>query len=171
MLSREKIMARRFNCCIFNHPVPICCPFVNLDCTENTVVNPVLGGDFAFFNNTVGGDFVSQSLIPVGLVQSNGVSIVPNGNTGSVVLTPGSYEVNYFAGGNVPASGTMSIKLQLNGVDVDGSIINGTQDSGDAINLTRTVTLFIPQTSILGLINNSSDTTTHTFASMFIRKL
>jgi len=158
---------RRFNCCIFNHPCPICCP-INLACT-NQVVNPIVGTAFGFFNNPFGGTIASQDVIPVGLVTYGGEGIASSGN--GVFLTAGSYEVNYFAGGTVPASGTLSIKLRINGVDVSGSIISSLQAVGTSVNLTRTIVITVPTNSELQLINNSSDTAVFSFASVFVRRL
>ena len=161
-------MPRRFNCCVFNHPCPICCP-VNLSC-RNEVVNPILGTAYGFFNNTTGGTFASEQIIPVELVVFGGEGISPSGN-GGVILSAGTYEVNYFAGGTIPASGTLSVKLRLNGVDVDGSIVSSTQDVGSTVNLTRTIVVTVAEGSVLELINNTNENATFSFASMFIRRL
>ena len=64
-----------------------------------------------------------------------------------------------------------SRELQINGVDVAGSVISGTQTVGNAVNLARTIVITVPQTSTLQLVNNSSDTTTYTNASMFVRSI
>lgn len=166
-------MCRRFNCCVFNHPCPIFCPFVNLACNGgNDIINPIITSDFGFFNNTVGGAIASQAIIPVGFVQGSGTGVLPSTTTaGAVTLSAGTYEISYSAAGTVPASGTISIKLQINGVDVAGSIISGTQTVGNAVNLARMIVITVPQTSTLQLVNNSSGTTTYTNASMFVRSI
>ncbi len=162
-------MPRRFNCCQFNHPCPIFCPSINLTCT-NEVVNPDFDNDFGFFNNLAVGTIASQAIIPVSLVTSEGTSISSNG-AGGVTLVPGSYEVSYLANGTVPASGTLSIKLQLNGVDLSGSVLNATQTAGDVVSLTQTMIISTTNTNTLNLVNNSSDDTTFTYASLSIRRI
>lgn len=163
-------MCRRFNCCIFNHPCPIFCP-CSLACTGNEVVNPIIPSDYAFFNS-VGGDIASQAIIPVSLVQGNSQAITPSTQiSGAVVLSAGTYEISYLAGGIVPSNGTMSIKLRLNGTDVAGSVLTGSQAAGNVINLTQNMVLTVPQGSTLELVNNSAETTTFYYSSMFIRRI
>ena len=161
-------MPRRFNCCVFNHPRPIFCP-INLSCT-NEVVNPSFGNDFGFFNNLNVGVIDSQARIPASLVVSEGFSVSADG-TGAVTLIAGSYEVSYLANGNVPASGTLSIKLRLNGVDLSGSVIQINQTSGDIVNLNQTMIISILETSTLELANNSSDSATIQYASISVRRI
>lgn len=162
---------RRFNCCIFNHPCPIFCPF-SLACTGNEVVNPIILTGYGFFNNVVGGAIAPQTIIPVSFVQGNSAGILSSTTVpGAVSLAAGAYEISYLAGGTVPASGSMSIKLRLNGADVAGSVLTGTQTAGNVINLTQTMVLTVPQGSTLELVNNSTDTTTYSYASMFIRSV
>ncbi len=162
-------MPRRFNCCIFNHPVPICCPFVNLTCT-NEVVNPSFANDFGFFNNSAIGTVAPQAIIPVLLVSSEGTSIASNG-AGAATLVPGSYQVSYLANGTVPASGTMSIKLELNGLQVPGSVLTATQTAGNVVNLTQSMIISITSPSTLELVNNSADNTAFAYASLSIRRI
>lgn len=164
-------MPRRFNCCIFNHPCPIFCPF-SLNCTGNQVVNPIIQPDFAFFNNTDVGDVASQAIIPVGLVQSRGTSISSNTTTtGAVTLLAGTYEVSYFAQGTTGEGENVSIKLELNGTEVSGSAITVTDSESEEITLTQTMIIDVPQTSTLELVNNTSETILFTIASMTIRRL
>lgn len=164
-------MFRRFNCCVFNHPCPIWCPFVNLSCT-NDVINPILQNDFGFFNNLAVGAISTQSIIPVGLVVNRGPSITQSNTTaGAVNLLAGTYEISYLANGTVPAGGSMSIKLRLNGFDVSGSTLTTTQTAGNVASLTQTMILTVPQTSTLALVNNSANTTTYSYASMSIKRL
>ncbi len=162
---------RRFNCCIFNHPCPIFCPF-SMDCTENEVVNPIVLDDYAFFNNLDIGTIASQAIIPVYLVQNRGTSIAPSPVTsGAVRLLAGTYEVTYLAGGTIPAGGNASIKLRLDGVDVSGSVLNETQTAGSTFNLTQTMIITVTQASTLELVNNSADATVFSYASMVFRRL
>lgn len=165
-------LEKRFNCCIFNHPCPIYCPFLNLSCRGgNRIVNPVLTNQFAFFNNLSVGAINSSTIIPLSFVQGEGNNISPSSTTGAVNLLAGIYEVTYFAQGNVPESGNLSIKLRLNGLDVDGSGISNVTTSNNVSTLTQTILISVKQTSILELVNNSSDTTTYTQASMFLRRI
>ncbi len=163
-------MSGRFNCCIYNHPCPIFCPFIDFTCL-NEVVNPIVSSSFGFFNNIVGGSFASNGLIPVSLVLlgGEGGGILPS--EGSVVLSPGTYEINYFAGGIVPAGGSVSVSLSLNGSIVSGSTITSTQSVGNSVNLTRTIVVSALNGGTISLLNTTNETTNFTFASMFIRKL
>ena len=173
MLPRGENMCRRFNCCIFNHPIPIFCPQINLACQDgNQIINPILNDDFGFFNNLLGGVVTPQAIIPVGFVQGRGTGILPSTTTaGAVTLQSGTYQITYSAGATVPASGSVSIKLTLNGVDVSGSVVSGTQTAGNVITLGRTITLTVPQTSTLALVNNSAENVTFADASLFIRQI
>ncbi len=162
-------MSRRFNCCVFNHPCPIWCPQVNLAC-RNEVVNPQFGNDFGFFNNLAVGAIAPQAIIPVSLVTSEGISILSNG-VGGVSLLAGSYEISYLANGVIPASGTKSIKLQLNGADVSGSAISITQTVGDVVTLTQSMIVSFLEPSTLHLVNNSADTVNLTLASNSVRRI
>lgn len=162
-------MPRRFNCCVFNHPCPIFCPFVNLEC-RNDVVNPQFGNDFGFFNNLTVGAIATQATLPVSLVTSEGISILSNG-AGSISLVAGNYEVSYLANGTIPASGTMSVKLQRNGVDVFGSAISITQTVGDVVNLTQNMIVSFLEPSTLTLVNNSADTVDFNYASISVRRI
>ncbi|MGN1201502.1 MAG: hypothetical protein ACI4R8_04540 [Candidatus Caccovivens sp.] len=161
----------RFNRCCRNHPCPILCPFT-LDCNSNQVVNPIIDTQFGFFNNTITNTVATQSTIPVSLVQSSGTSITQSQTvSGAVNLLAGTYEVSYFANGTVPANGNFSIKLELDGVTVSGSVLNANQTAGDVASLTQTMIITVPQTSTLELVNNSADSTVFTNASMAIRRL
>ncbi len=160
----------RFNCCICNHPCPIFCPFINFQC-QNEVVNPVAGNAFGFFNNLAVGEIVSGGQIPVALVTLGGEGGGISPNMGAVTLTPGTYEVNYFAGGTMPVGGTLSIGLTLNGTAVSGSQVSSTQNSGTTVNLTRTIVVSAIDGGTLSLVNTSGEAATFSFASMFIRRL
>jgi hypothetical protein len=165
---KEKNMPR-FNRCIFNHPCPIFCPLLS-GCSENTVVNPTIADAFGFFSNTVGGEVGSQSIIPLTFVQGNG-AVVQSSTTGAVEISAGTYQVTYLAGGTVPASGTLSIKLRLDGFDVTSSTLNGTQTSTNFVNLTQSIVISVSQTSVLELVNNSSTSAKFSYASMVIRSV
>lgn len=170
-LSREKNMLfrNRRNCCCFNHPIPIWCPCARSVC-RNEVINPTLTESFGFFNNTAVGTIGSDSTIPLNLVQIGGGGINTNGS-GAILLSAGTYQVTYFANGTIPAGGTMSIKLRLNGFNVAGSVLTNSQSVGDVETLTQTLVLSIPQDGgILELVNNSN-ATTFTLASMFVRRI
>lgn len=160
----------RFNCCVCNHPCPIFCPFIDLTC-QNEVVNPVVSSAFGFFNNLSVGAIASGAQIPVSLVilGGDGGGIVPN--AGGVTVTPGTYEINYFAGGTVPAGGTLSIGLTLDGVSVAGSQVSSTQSAGSTVNLTRTIVVSAIDGGTISLVNTSGEAATFSFASMFLRRL
>lgn len=163
---------RGFNCCICNHPCPLFCPGFTESCSENIVVNPIITENFGFFNNTAVGAVEPQAIIPVAFVQGRGTSITGSTTTvGAVNLLPGTYEVTYFAEGTVPESGTISIQLELNGIDVVGSTISATLPADTVTTLTQTIVITVAQTSTLELVNNSTDSTTFTNASIFIRRL
>lgn len=159
---------RSFNCCIFNHPCPIFCPSVNLEC-ENQVVNPLLGQGYAFFNNTDVGLIESSAQIPLSPVILGGGTILPSGE--GVLLPTGVYEVNYFASGTVPQGETLSIALQLGGTLVEGSQISATTTAGTTTNLTRTIVISVAQSSLLTLQNTTSQAADFSFASLFVRSL
>lgn len=164
-------MFRRFNCCCFNHPCPIRCPWICPTACRNEVVNPTFTESFGFFRNITPGTITSNAIIPLNLVQSGGSGISSTG-AGAISLAAGTYEVTYFANGTIPASGTMSIKLRLNGVDVAGSIISDTQDTGNISTLTQTIVLRVESINgILELVNNSADSATFSLASMFTRRI
>jgi len=163
-------MARRFNCCVFNHPCPIYCRAVR-SC-ENIVVNPIINTGFGFFNNTDVGAIASNARIPLSFVQGEGTTITSSQAVlGAISLSAGTYQITYFANGEVPASGTMSIKLRFNGVDVSGSILEATLPTGEQTTLTQTIVLTVSQTSTLELVNNSADNTIFSLASMFVQVL
>ncbi len=157
------------NCC-FNFPIPIFCPFIDFRECSNTVINPTLASDFAFLNNTIPSTIASQGIIPVYFVNMSGNSMIPSGN-GGLSLTSGTYEVNYFVGTTIPASGNASIAMSLNSQQIDGSQIILSQTTGDLVNLTRTLVINVPNGGILTLNNASSDALNVSFASIFIRKL
>lgn len=162
-------MPRRFNCCCFNHPTPIFCPFFNFQCSNN-VQNPNLANDFGFFNNLAVGSIAAGGTLPLSVVLFSGQGITSNG-IGSIVLSPGNYEINYFAGGTVPDGGTLSVGLQLNGATVLGSVVSQEQEAGSTVNLTRTIALTVPSGGTISLINTTSQAATFSFASLFVRRL
>ena len=163
-------MSGRFNCCILNHPCPIFCPFIDFTCS-NEVVNPIVANSFGFFNNTVGGEVAAGGIIPVSLVLLGGEGGGILSNMGSVTLTPGTYEVNYFAGGVVPAGNSISISLALNGTTISGSTVSSTQSAGNTVNLTRTIVVYVENGGTLSLVNSTLQPTNFNFASVFIRRL
>ena len=158
----------RSGCCRFNHPCPIWCPCVRRVC-RNEVVNPVLTESFGFFNNTAVVAIAENAIIPLSLVEVGGSGILPNG-AGAVTLAAGTYQVSYFASGTIPAGGTLSIKLRLNGVDVSGSVISATEAAGNVASLTQTIVLSTQLGGTLELVNNSTSTT-FSLASMLIRRI
>ena len=162
-------MPRRFNCCVFNHPCPIWCPQVNLEC-RNDVVNPQFGNDFGFFNNLAVGEIAAQGIIPVSLVTSEGISILSNG-AGGVNLLAGAYEISYFASATVPAGGSVEIKLQLNGADVSGSAIATTASVGTNVNLTQTIIVSLLEGGTLNLVNNTGEAVNFSTASIAVRRI
>ncbi len=154
----------RFNCCVFNHPCPIFCPFVNLQCS-NEVLNPVISTGFAFLTNT-GGSFVAGGVIPLTLTSGAIMQA-----SGGVQLGAGTYEINYFAGGTIPGNGVLSIALSVNGTVDTQSVVSVSGTAGNFANLQRTIVITVPQNSILTLVNNSSSAVTFSQTSMFVRQL
>ncbi len=155
----------RFNCCVFNHPCPIFCPFVNLQCS-NDVINPVISTGFAFLTNTTGGSFAAGGVIPLTLASGEIVQI-----SGGVQLGAGSYEINYFASGTVPTSGTLGVALSVNGSVVTQSLVSVSGAAGTSVNLQRTTVITVPQGGVLTLVNNSGTAATFSQASMLVRQL
>lgn len=166
-------MFRRFNCCIFNHPIPIFCPWINLSCQDgNQIINPIITNSYGYFTNTAGGEIASQGIIPVGFVQGRGSMILPSITTsGAITLSAGTYAITYSANGTIPASGTVSLELELNGVAVSDSIVSATQTASNVASLSKTVVITVPQTSTLELVNASSDAATFSNVSVFVRQI
>lgn len=158
-------MPRRFNCCVFNHPCPIFCP-INLQCS-NEVVNPIISGPFAFISNNAVGEIASQGIIPLPI--TNYLALMPA--NGGVVLPAGTFEVSYFAGATVPASGQISVSLTLDGLTLSGSTISATSTAGNNVNSNRTIVISAPAGGVLQLINSGESAVTFSFASMFVKQL
>ena len=157
------------NCCC-NHPCPIFCG--RLRCCTNDIVNPVLTGNFGYFNRigetTVGG----LGIIPVSFVLGEGTSVLPSTAVpGAVTLAQGTYEVSYFANVVIPASGTASIALRLNGGIAGGSSIEVTGVAGEVVSISQTIMLSVEQSSTLELFNNTAANLTTTLASLSIKKM
>ncbi len=152
--------------CCGNHPNPIFCPF-SLDCTGNQVINPEFVEDFGYFNNTTPTIVSSQEVIGVNMAMIRGGTISPSNS--SVKLNAGVYEVTYLAGG-VITSDHISVKLTLNGVDVDGSVLYSTDDTNEVNNLTQKIMLVVPVTSTLSLVNNTSESLNFLYASIVVRR-
>lgn len=163
------LFGRRCNCCCFNHPCPILCSCARRRCT-NEVVNPVLSESFGFFNNTAVGTIAQEDNLPLNLVQLGGGGINTNG-AGAITLAAGTYQISYFASGIVPASGTVSIKLRSNAVDVPGSVISETQTVGETATVTQTMVINAPQDGAIVEVVNNSAATTFSLASVFIRRI
>ena len=161
---------RQLNCCWCNHPYPIWCPASRFCSCSNEVVNPIDVSSFGFFRNTAVGTVGANAIIPLAIVQGGGAGISATGG-GAIALAAGIYEVTYFANGTIPASGTLSIKLRLNGVDVAGSVISDTQTTGNVSSLTQTVVITVSQAGIIELANNSTDEVTFTVGSLFVRRI
>lgn len=162
---------RRFNCCVFNHPCPIFCPFLPSGC-ENEVVNPqIADSSFGFFsavNQTVAPD----GLIPLNLAQGNGLDVTQSTViTGAVALLAGTYQITFSAGGTSTSSGLLSVGLRLNGVEVSNSTASASATAGQTVNLTNTIVLTTSQGGILELVNNSANTTTYGYANLFVRSI
>ena len=107
--------------CFLNNPRPIFCPFVNLNCTQNQVVNPTLPGNFAYLVQ-VPGEVGAGENFDLGVQSFSGNNFIPNG-MGGITLQAGSYEVTYSASATIPASGSVSIGLTLDGGVVAGSTV------------------------------------------------
>lgn len=152
--------------CCGNHPNPIFCPF-SLDCTGNQVINPEFVEDFGYFNNTTPTFVSSQGVIGVNMAMIRGGTISPSNS--SIMLNAGVYEVTYLAGG-VITSDHISVKLTLNGVDVDGSVLYSTDDTNEVNNLTQKIMLVVPVTSTLSLVNNTSESVNFLYASIVVRR-
>lgn len=157
----------RSGCCRFNHPSPIWCPCARRVC-RNEVVNPVLTESFGFFNNTAVGTIVANATLPLNIVEISGSGISSNG-AGAINLASGTYQVSYFASGEIPASGTLSLRLQINGSTVNGSAISSSEDVGDVESLTQTIVLRTAG-GVLEIVNNSS-ATNFSLASVLVRRI
>lgn len=159
-----------WNNCRCNHPCPIFCGRL-VSCT-NDIINPVITNSFGFFNNTTTQTIAAFSTIPVNFVLGEGTSISPSTDVaGAVQLAAGTYEVSYFAEVVLPESGTAEIALELNGATVIGSPVTETGTSGEILTLTQTVMITMTQTSILELVNNTSNSVVVNLASLSIKRL
>lgn len=157
--------------CFFNHPRPIFCPRLNVQC-ENQIVNPVILSDFGYFYNTAPGEIATEAIIPLTLVLSRGTSITASTTTpGAITLLPGTYEITYTVAGEITEGGTLSVELELNGVDVVGSVLTETGTAGNEVNLSNTLLLNVTSVSTLELVNNTAETADFTFASVAITRL
>ena len=156
--------------CLFNHPCPIFCP-INLSCQGNEVINPVLTQSFGFFSNNDVGTIAANAIIPISLQEVSGDGISANTTTaGAINLLGGTYEISYFVQGIVPAGGTISTALRLNGDVISGSEIEQTQTPGDVVNMSKTIVFTTLLSGTLELFN-SSEATTFDSASVFVRRL
>lgn len=158
------------NCCISNHPCPILCSSLS-SCT-NTILNPVIAIPFAFFDNRQTQTVATDGTIAVNLVESRGSEITTStAVSGAVDLAAGSYQVTYLAGGTVPSGGNLSIKLRLDGIDVQSSLLTTTQPAGQFANLTQTIIITVLQTTTLEIVNNSGQDTIYSYASISVSGL
>ena len=157
----------RSGCCRFNHPSPIWCSCARRVC-RNEVVNPVLTESFGFFNNTAVGTIVANATLPLNIVEISGSGISSNG-AGAINLASGTYQVSYLASGEISASGTLSVRLQINGSTVNGSAISSSEDAGDVESLTQTIVLRTAG-GVLEIVNNSS-ATNFSLASVLVRRI
>lgn len=157
--------------CFFNHPTRIVCPTIITEC-RNEVINPVITNDFGYFYNTAVGEIDSGEIIPVMMVLGRGPNITPSiTTTGAVTLQPGTYQISYSAEGTVPASGSISVGLRINGVGQPGTAITETTTAGDVVSMSRTIMINIGTISTLELINTGVETTTYTFGNLAITRL
>lgn len=157
------------NCCC-NHPCPIFCR--RLRCCTNDVVNPVLTGNFGYFNLTEQFAAGAFGIIPVYFVLGEGTSVLPSAVTsGAVTLAQGTYEISYFANVTIPASGSANVALRLNGAVVNGSQVEVTGVAGEVQQISQTIMVSVAQSSTLELINNTAGSLSTTLASLSIKKL
>lgn len=128
--------------CTFNHPCPIFCPNINLDCQGNEVINPVLSSQFGFFSNgTV--TVSAREVISVFPQTTSGKSVTASPTvTGAIQLLPGNYQVSYFAS----STNAFSVALNLNGVQIPFSETNGNSVS-------KTIIISVNSVSTLTLTN------------------
>lgn len=165
------MLNRRYNCCCFNHPCPIFCRSLCVNSCQNEVINPVIGANFGFFNNTNVGAVTGNTIIPLSVVQSGGTGVTSNG-LGGISLVSGIYQVTYFASGEFPSGGILGVKLRLGGQDVANAVISETGTAGDVSTLTQTIVVNVPQEgAILELVNNSTQSVVFTLASMFVQRI
>lgn len=159
-----------WNNCFCNHPCPIFCR--RLRCCTNDVVNPILTGNFGFFNNTTTQTIGALERIPVSFVLGEGTSVLPSMTTpGAVTLAQGTYEISYFANVVLPESGTARIALELNGALISGSSVEESSPSGTLAALSQTIMLEVEQSSTLELVNGTSVPLVVNLASLSIKKL
>ena len=157
-------------CCRPVNPRPIYCPLVVQ--SQNNIVNPVITNQFGFFNNTTPGTIEDETIIPLTLVNGRGTNITQSTTTtGAVTLLPGTYEVSYTANGTTPTGESVSVALQLNGVEVSGSVVTESGTAGTNVTIGQTMILNVPTTSTLSLVNTSGETTEFLLASMTINRL
>lgn len=159
-----------WNNCRCNHPCPICCCRLR-NCT-NDIVNPVIRGDFGYFNNTSTQTIASSERIPVSFVLGEGTSIVASEDvSGAVTLAQGTYEISYFANATIPAGASVSIALRLNGAIVPGSTVVVTGTAGEVVPVSQVIMVNVLQRSTLELVNVTAGSVVTNLASMSIKKL
>ncbi len=163
-------MARRFNCCIFNHPIPIFCPLLR-SCDQRQIVNPTFANGFGVFTNA-GATVAAGTSVPLTFSQGYGTAISQSLTTpGAVELLAGSYIVNYSLNGTIPAGGTMTLSLWLNGAVVPNSTVSITGTAGQNTTLTGFAVVTLPQTGTLQLANTGAQAITAASANVIIRSL
>lgn len=155
------------NGCCPNTPNPI---WVFGQCNQgsNNVVNPITALSYGYFQAPTTGEVTTNTAIPLTLTTSRG-TLITSGGADSVSLDAGTYLITYSVNALVPASGTLSTSLQLNGATIDGSTATTTA-TGTFTN-TKTIVLVVPQTSTLTLVNSSTDTITVNNANLTVQQL
>ena len=171
--QKEKKMScftRCGNFCCPNTPNPI---WVIGSCSNsNDVINPIIPQSFGFFQNTLGGSVPTGSIIPVTLSSSRGGMVTQSTTTsGAVNLMPGTYEITYFVNGTVPASGTLSVALRANGVQVAGSTTSVTQTASNQVAVSKTIVLSVPTNTTLELYNAGTDALTISNANILVKEI
>jgi len=161
-----------FNACYCGpyYPRPInTCSCLNR-CSVGTVVNPTIPREWAVFLLTTTTSVNSNATIPVTLSASSGSSITDAGS-GTITLTPGTYEISYTADVVIPTGLTVSLALENNGEEISGTTTNMTGTAGQVVNLSNKIILNFTDTASLTLVNATGETVSVDRANVTILKL
>ena len=139
-------------------------------CDSNTVVNPVIVPNFAFFTLASSVTVTSGGVVPLALVSSSGTAITLT-TVGEITLAVGTYAVNYNISSILGASGSNSFGLTLNGVTIPASVTSVTGSAGDSASLSNSVIITVTSPSALRIVNLGTDAVVVNMANLFVQKL
>lgn len=157
------------NLCCPNSPRPI---FVFGDCSmSNDVVNPIIPTSVGFFENILGSTVTSGGIIPLTLTSSRGSKIYSGTQIGTIVLTPGVYEINYSINAQIPTSGNASIILSENGAQSASSIVTASGTVGSEVSMSKTIIVDIENQTTMQILNNGTGNLQILNGNMIIKEI